>query len=133
MELERTSTDRKPDLNRNYHVATSRDEIREVIRRRASRSSECSSSSSHHHLQPGSSPGKAGTSPCRGSPVKVAGSSPCKDLDDMDAWEISMRLDMADIQRKYRQVYTVGTKRIRAKMYIFAKSEISYSLRMSAN
>jgi hypothetical protein len=107
MELERhtapgSASDRKqrrPDLNRNYHVATSRDEIREFIRRRASRSSEGGNSS----------PGKAaaGCSPCRSSPGKVVGGvvgSPCKaDPEDMDAWELSMRLDMADIQRKYRQ------------------------------
>ena len=106
MELERH--DRKPtDHNRNYHVATSRDEIREFIRRRASRSSEGSTASSL--LLPGS-PGKAvaataqGSSPCRASPSKLAafGGSPCKDPEDMDAWELSMRLDMADIQRKYR-------------------------------
>ncbi len=98
MELERhtapSASDRKrPDLNRNYHVATSRDEIREFIRRRASRSSE------------GGSPSKV-ASPCRSSPGKVGGvgGSPCKaDPEDMDAWELSMRLDMADIQRKYRQ------------------------------
>jgi hypothetical protein len=100
MELERhtaaPNSDRKqrPDLNRNYHVATSRDEIREFIRRRASRSSEGGGNSS---------PGKVGSSPCRSSPGKVVG-SPCKaDPEDMDAWELSMRLDMADIQRKYRQ------------------------------
>jgi hypothetical protein len=99
VELERTP-DRKqqqqPDLNRNYHVATCRADIREFIRRRASRSSESSCAAS--------SPGKA-ASPCRGSPGKVLllpGCSPAKDLDEMDAWEISMRLDMADIQRKYR-------------------------------
>jgi hypothetical protein len=104
MELERHTTapnsdrkQRRPDLNRNYHVATSRDEIREFIRRRASRSSEGGSGS----------PGKVGSSPCRSSPGKVVGvgvGSPCKaDPEDMDAWELSMRLDMADIQRKYRQ------------------------------
>jgi hypothetical protein len=105
MELERhtataSTCDRKqrPDLNRNYHVATSRDEIREFIRRRASRSSEGGNSS----------PGKVASSPCRSSPGKVVG-SPCKvDPEDMDAWELSMRLDMADIQRKYRQTTFVN-------------------------
>ncbi len=103
MELERhtaaPNSDRKqrPDLNRNYHVATSRDEIREFIRRRASRSSE------------GGSPSKV-ASPCRSSPGKVVG-SPCKaDPEDMDAWELSMRLDMADIQRKYRQTTFIFKK-----------------------
>jgi hypothetical protein len=105
VELERNS-DRKqqqqPDLNRNYHVATCRDDIREFIRRRASRSSECSSSGGAGGAA--CSPGKAASSsPCRASPAKVLpGCSPGKDLDEMDAWEISMRLDMADIQRKYR-------------------------------
>ena len=35
--------------------------------------------------------------------------SPSKsgDLEDMDAWEISMRLDMADIQKKYRYFFSV--------------------------
>ena len=33
-----------------------------------------------------------------GSPVKGG----MGDIDEMDAWEISMRLDMAHIQKKYR-------------------------------
>jgi hypothetical protein len=112
MELERhtapSASDRKqrPDLNRNYHVATSRDEIREFIRRRASRSSDGGNSS----------PGKvaAGSSLCRSSPGKLGGvgGSPCKaDPEDMDAWELSMRLDMADIQRKYRQTTFIKKKK----------------------
>ena len=82
--------------------------FREFIERRLSRSSDSQSPSRLSATSPyraGSSPYRAGSSPYRaGSSPFRAGSSPCKsvDLDDMDAWEISMRIDMADIQKKYR-------------------------------
>merc|ERR1740128_1015028 len=81
---------RSMETERDYRTVTdpsSKQSIREFIKRRSSRSSD------------GSSPRRLPTSPFRCSPSKSG------DPEDMDAWEISMRLDMADIQKKYREKY----------------------------